>query len=150
MRPVRNRAFTVQELKNLGNVLPLHLKDDTGAIEMHWYNERGAQRLKPTYATLHEVEWLTGESINCQCTQWFLPLKRSDLKPEYTVEEFRYLVSRAVCVPATLLAIVFQPVDQGAVVERLDDHPVSIKAYVAVVVTNEFQTLSSNVVHQWG
>ena len=96
------------ELHNLGGLLPLRLKDTNG-ISLQCHNGSEVQSITLTDGMVYHVEWLTGESINFKCTQMFLPLDASTIKSTYTVEEFRYLVSRVVSVPATLLIIVFQP-----------------------------------------
>lgn len=99
----------MKELDNMGGVLPLRLKDTNVGISFQWHNGSVGQSIKVTDAMVYHVEWLSGEPINFKCTQMFLPLESSNIRSTYTVEEFRYLVSRVVSVPPTLLEIVFQP-----------------------------------------
>ena len=152
----------------MGGLLPLRLKDTNAGISLRCHNGSVMQSLKRTDAMVYHVEWLTGETINFKCTQMFLAVDSSTIRSTYTVEQFRYLVSRVVCVPATLLAIVFQPLkqrngrhvhssmdamtdttacsDEDTVTCVAVETPISIQVHVAVVVTEEFQVYARRCV----
>ena len=96
---IQNKRITKEEVLVLKgrNLLPLSLR----AINIIGYGTRQV-------VTLHRVQWLNGETINLNSRLIHLPPSR--IPADYYDEvQLKYLVSRAVCVPPTLLMIAFVP-----------------------------------------
>ena len=96
---IQNKRITKDEVLVLKgrNLLPLSLR----AINIIGYGTRQV-------VTLHRVRWLGGETINLNSRLIHLPPSR--IPADYYDEvQLKYLVSRVVLVPPTLLMIAFVP-----------------------------------------
>ena len=94
---IQNKRITKEVALEGRNLLPLSLCD----INIIGYGTRKV-------VTLHRVQWLNGETINMNSRLMYLPPSR--IPADYYDEvQLTYLVSRAVCVPPTLLMIAFVP-----------------------------------------
>ena len=96
-RCIQNKKLTRQQALECPKLLPLTLRD----INIIGYGTRQV-------VTLHRVQWLNGETINMNSRLMYLPPSRIPAA-YYDVVQLKYLVSRAVCVPPTLLMIAFVP-----------------------------------------
>ena len=94
---LQNKRITKEVALEGRNLLPLSLR----AINIIGYGTRQV-------VTLHRVQWLNGETINMNSRLMYLPPSRIPAA-YYDVVQLTYLVSRAVCVPPTLLMIAFVP-----------------------------------------
>ena len=94
---IQNKKITREQAMACRKLLPLTLRD----IKIIGYGTRQV-------VTLHRVQWLCGETINMNSRLMYLP--PSSIPADYYDEvQLTYLVSRAVCVPPTLLMIAFVP-----------------------------------------
>ena len=94
---IQNKRITKEVALEGRNLLPLSIGD----INIIGYGPRKV-------ATLHRVQWLNDETINLNSRLIHLPPSR--IPADYYDEvQLTYLVSRAVCVPPTLLMIAFVP-----------------------------------------
>ena len=94
---IQNKKITREEAMASRELLPLTLRD----IKIIGYGTRQV-------VTLHRVQWLHGETINMNSRLMYLPPSRIP-DDYYDVVQLKYLVSRVVCVPPTLLMIAFVP-----------------------------------------
>ena len=94
---IQNKKITREQAMACRKLLPLTLRD----IKIIGYGTRQV-------VTLHRVQWLYGETINMNSRLMYLPPSRI-LDDYYDTVQLKYLVSRVVCVPPTLLMIAFVP-----------------------------------------
>ena len=94
---IQNKKITREQAMACRKLLPLTLRD----IKITGYGTRQV-------VTLHRAQWLTGETINMNSQLMYLPPSRI-LDDYYDTVQLKYLVSRVVCVPPTLLMIAFVP-----------------------------------------
>ena len=138
---IQNKKITREQAMACRKLLPLTLRD----INIIGYGTRQV-------VTLHRVQWLHGETINMNSRLMYLPPSRIP-DDYYDAVQLKYLVSRVVCVPPTLLMIAFVPrhclqclckaglqIPDACMVQVGDllGDDLHVKVYVHVACTTEF------------